>query len=96
MAIKYNSGYERLVQLVQQGGPQALNAMKESRQSRKGYMSPTNISMIEEDGDTDTSLEIKFIKGSFAQMARACLVIMPETPVMRPTSVVCSLIFISI
>ena len=59
MAIKYNPGYERLVQLVQQGGPQALSAIKQSRQSRKGYMSPINVSMIEEDGDSDTSLEVK-------------------------------------
>ncbi len=60
MAIKYNPGYERLVQLVQEGGPAALNAMKASRQDRKGYMSPVNISMIDKDkDDSDSSLEVR-------------------------------------
>ena len=44
----------------------------------------------------DTSLDSKSIKGSLPQIARACLVIMPDTPVIKPISFSLSLISKSI
>ena len=44
---------------MQQGGPAALNA-RQATQDRKGYMSPVNISMVEDDkDDSDSSLEVR-------------------------------------
>ena len=62
MSYNYGPRYQDLVQQMQQGGATAVKAAKEARKSR-GYMSPVNVSMIEdEDEDSATSLNTKLIK----------------------------------
>ena len=62
MSYNYGPRYQDLVQQMQQGGATAVKAAKEARKSR-GYMSPINVSMIEdEDEDSATSLNTKLIK----------------------------------
>ena len=62
MSYNYGPRYQDLVQQMQQGGATAVKAAKEVRKSR-GYMSPINVSMIEdEDEDSATSLNTKLIK----------------------------------
>jgi hypothetical protein len=58
MSYNYGPSYKRLVELIQQGGPTATKAAKQASQSREGYMSPINVSMIESE-DADTSLETR-------------------------------------
>ena len=54
MSYNYGPRYQDLVQQMQQGGATAVKAAKEARKSR-GYMSPINVSMIE---DEDISYEL--------------------------------------
>ena len=62
MSYNYGPRYQDLVRQMQQGGATAVKAAKEARKSR-GYMSPVNVSMIEdEDEDSATSLNTKLIK----------------------------------
>ena len=61
MSYNYGPRYQDLVRQMQQGGATAVKAAKEARKSR-GYMSPVNVSMIEdEDEDFATSLNTKLI-----------------------------------
>ena len=59
MSYNYGPRYKELVELMQQGGPAATKAARQATQSR-GYMSPVNVSMVEDDDeDYATSLNTK-------------------------------------
>ena len=59
MSYNYGPRYKELVELMQQGGPTATKAARQATQSR-GYMSPVNVSMVEDDDeDYATSLNRK-------------------------------------